>query len=191
MSSRKETIHEAAAKLFRKKGYAATSVQDIADAVGIKAASLYNHINSKQEILKELCMPIASAFSLGMEEIENSSLNPLEKLEQLVTLHLKLTIHNGDRMTLITGDWIHLDAEDLKKFKLSRSKYETSFKSILNSAKNESLINPKINIDVALFSILSSLHWLYSWKERHQDISSVELEKQLKECLLGGLRIAK
>ena len=188
MSSRKEIILEAAAKLFRKKGYAATSVQDIADAVGIKAASLYNHIKSKQEILKDLCMPIAASFSIKMQEIENSSLNALEKLEQLVTLHLKLTIENGDRMTLITGDWIHLDDEELKKFKRSRSNYEASFKSILNDAKKQGYLQPTINTDVALFSILSSLHWLYSWKERHQDISSIELEKQLKECLLGGLK---
>jgi len=190
VSSRKEIIHEASAKLFRKKGYAATSVQDIADAVGIKAASLYNHINSKQDILRDLCMPIASAFSVGMSEIENSSLNPLEKLEQLVTLHLKLTIQNGDRMTLITGDWIHLDAKDLQAFKASRSQYENSFRAVLKEAKNKKLIKETTNLEVALFSILSSLHWLYSWKERHQDISSVELEKQLKDCLLGGLKIS-
>ena len=189
MSSRKQDIYETSAKLFRKKGYAATSVQDIAEAIGIKAASLYNHINSKQEILKELCMPIAASFSEGMEDIENSTLNPLEKLEQLVTLHVKLTIQNGDRMTLITGDWIHLNEQDLKSFKQSRSKYEASFKAILNQAKKEDYIHSSVSIDVALFSILSSLHWLYSWKERHRDISSVELEKQLKECLLGGLKV--
>jgi len=189
MSSRKQAIYETSAKLFRKKGYAATSVQDIAEAIGIKAASLYNHIKSKQEILKELCMPIATSFSEGMKDIENSTLNPLEKLEQLVALHVKLTILNGDRMTLITGDWVHLNEQDLKMFKQSRSKYEASFKAILNHAKKDQLIHNSVNIDVALFSILSSLHWLYSWKERHQDISSVELEKQLKECLLGGLRV--
>ena len=54
MQSRKEEIRSCAARLFRKKGYKATSVRDIAQAVGVKPASLYNHINSKEELLLSL-----------------------------------------------------------------------------------------------------------------------------------------
>ena len=49
--TRKEEILRVAANLFKKKGYSAVTMRDLAKAMGIKAASLYNHINSKQEIL--------------------------------------------------------------------------------------------------------------------------------------------
>ena len=52
--TRKEEIVKTAAKLFKEKGYSAVTMRDLATAMGIKAASLYNHINSKQEILKEM-----------------------------------------------------------------------------------------------------------------------------------------
>ncbi len=188
MKSRKEHILDESARLFRKKGYSGTSVQDIAEAVGIKAASLYNHIDSKQEILQALCLPISQSFSDGMKEIQNSTLLPDEKLEALVSLHLRLTLKYKDRMSLITGDWVHLDGESLKTYKKTRSEYESEFRSIINECKTKNLINPQIDTEISLFSILSSLHWLYSWRERHQEISTIELEKQLKKCLLQGLK---
>ncbi len=188
MKTSKETILKEASKLFRKKGYAGTSVQDIAQAVGVKAASLYNHISSKQEILQELCMPISRQFSQGMIDISESTLNPFEKLQAIVSLHIKVTQSFTDSMSLITGDWIHLEGGALKEYKASRKNYEQSFRTILEHCKKENLIDKNINTEVSLFSILSSLHWLYSWRERHQEISSIELEKQLKNCLLNGLK---
>lgn len=52
--SRKQEIINAAAVLFKDKGYSAVTMRDLASAMGIKAASLYNHIQSKQEILSDI-----------------------------------------------------------------------------------------------------------------------------------------
>lgn len=187
--TKKELIKDQAAQLFRKKGYKATSMQDIADAVGMKAASLYNHIKSKQEILQELLMPIAQLFSKGMEDINNSSLNPIQKIEKLIGLHVRLTVENPNAISLITGEWVHLDDEDksLSRYKELRKSYESQFKELLKECVQENQLEP-INIDIALFSILSTLHWLYSWYNHHPEISPVELEKQITHCLLNGLK---
>ena len=66
-STKKSQILQAATTLFRKSGYAATSMQDIANVIGIKPASLYNHISSKQEILVELLLFGAQLFVDGYE----------------------------------------------------------------------------------------------------------------------------
>lgn len=187
MRTRREHINLSASRLFRNRGFVATSMQDIANELGIKAASLYNHINSKQEILRDLLMPIADDFTAGMKDIQACTLGSREKLEALVGLHVKITLENKDRMALITGEWVHLHADDLKSYKKSRSKYEKHFKDILIECEKEQLLKSQVNIDLALFSILSSLHWLYSWYERHQKIGPIELEQQLKECLLKGI----
>jgi len=185
--TKKEIIKEKASYLFRKKGYAATSMQDIALAVDMKAASLYNHIKSKQEILQDLLMSIASAFTDGMIEIEQSSLNPLQKLEALVGLHVNLTMANSDSIALITGEWVHLSEPELNSYIKQRNKYEKKFLKILNQCQSSGHIDANTNIELALFSILSSLHWLYSWHHKHKNISKVELEHQLKSILLRGL----
>jgi AcrR family transcriptional regulator len=185
--SKKEIVKEKASYLFRKKGYAATSMQDIALAMDMKAASLYNHISSKQELLQELLMGIAKEFTNGMKDIMNSSLDSQSKLEALVNLHVQLTLQNSDSIALITGEWVHLSEPELTKYKKQRSLYEKHFLSILNTCQEQGLIDSKVNTELALYSILSSLHWLYSWHHKHPTISKIELEHQLKMVLLKGI----
>ena len=100
MLSKKQEISNCAARLFRKKGYKATSMRDIADAMDMKAASLYNHISSKEELFSELLLKMAKLFTKGMEEITQSSLSTSAKLERLITLHVHLTIEHTDAITL-------------------------------------------------------------------------------------------
>jgi len=184
---RRDQILEVAAKLFRKKGFRATSVRMIASEMNMEAASLYNHISSKQDILKELLLTLASEFMQGMEIIEKSGKNPFEKLEMLVSLHVKLTLAHPDQISLITGEWVHLEDPFLSQYMIHRTAYEQRFKAIISEGMKEGFIE-KVDIDMAVFSILSSLHWLYSWSGRHRDIAVEELEKEIKQCLLLGLK---
>lgn len=188
MKSKKQIIQDAAARLFRKKGYQGTSMQDIAGAVGVKAASLYNHIRSKQEILSELLLFMAHRFTEGMHDIETARLSHIEKLERLVALHVRLTVAHTDAASIITGEWVHLSEPNLGQYTRLRNNYEIKFKAIIDECKKEGYILETIDTEIALFSILSTLHWLYSWYNRHPGISPIELEKQLIQTLLGGLR---
>jgi len=100
--TKKEIIKNEAARLFRLKGYKATSMRDIAQEVGMEAASLYNHIANKQELLSETMMYIAEKFTAGMEDILQSSLSPREKMERLIGLHIRQTVSDPDAVSIIT-----------------------------------------------------------------------------------------
>lgn len=184
---RKEQILHEAARLFRKKGYNATTVRMIASALGIEAASLYNHISSKQEILKTLLLPMAQRFAKGMDDIESRPVDAFEKLEELVALHVQLSLNHPDSISLITGEWVHLEEPALSEYSQMRRNYENRFKTIIQEGMNKGLLE-KRNLDVALFSILSSLHWLYSWIGRHKELEPGEIEVEMKNCLLLGLK---
>ncbi len=187
MKSKREIIKDCAARLFRKKGYKATSMRDIAQEVGMEAASLYNHISSKQEIFQELLMSMARLFTQGMADINSSSHRSIVKLEKLISMHVRFAIDYTDSISLITNEWVHLEGEALQEFTQLRDQYEKQFELIIEDCIKDGDFSP-IDPEIALFSILSTLRWLYSWYSRQKNINAVELEKEMIHCLIDGLR---
>ena len=184
---RRDQILETAARLFRRKGFRATSVRMIAADLGMEAASLYNHIQSKQDILQELLFGMAHRFTQGLKMIEAAESNPYLQLEKLVALHVQLTHQFPNHIALITGEWIHLEEPHLQKYTQLRGEYESHFKSIIRKGMEQGYLE-KTDVDMALFSILSTLHWLYSWVGRHPEVEEAKLEAEMKKLLLSGIR---
>src|SRR3954454_19291326 len=90
--TRKQIIAKKASDLFKEKGYGATSMRDIADAIGVEAPSLYNHISSKKEILQEICFRIASVFMAQIKRVELSDQPVLKKLELIIRFHIRMML---------------------------------------------------------------------------------------------------
>lgn len=162
-------------------------MRDIAAEVGIKGSSLYNHIRSKQEILAELMMHIAEQFTVTMAEIEAAPIAALAKLERLIRHQVQLSISEPDAMALIPNEWIHLDNTHKSVFISQREEYESKFKNILEDCKKEGSI-AEVNTEIATFSILSTLRWLYSWYSKNSNMNSIALEEEILSCLLDGIK---
>jgi AcrR family transcriptional regulator len=86
ITDRKKEIINVSAKLFKEKGYSAVTMRDIAQAMDIKAASLYNHIKSKQEILVLIIIEIAEEFTNVMNEVVSSNDSAIKKIERIIEL---------------------------------------------------------------------------------------------------------
>ncbi|MGG5487962.1 TetR/AcrR family transcriptional regulator [Gaetbulibacter jejuensis] len=183
--TRKDEIIKTAAKLFKEKGYSAVTMRDLATEMGMKAASLYNHINSKQEILKEIIISLAEEFTSGLQEIQKSNKSNIDKLKDVVELHVNITSKNTYGMASLNNDWMHLE-EKLEYYLQLRSNYEDEFRNVLQQGvKNNEIING--NIEVMLFSILSTLRSLYLWIPKKEDLNPEELSQQLSEVLINGI----
>ncbi len=186
--TKKELIKLKAARLFRLKGYKATSMRDIAQEVGMEAASLYNHISNKQELLAELMMHIAEIFTEGMENILQSSLSPREKLERLIGLHIRYTVEKPNAVAIITSEWVHLEEPTLKEYLLLRNSYEKNISKIIQDGIAQKQF-AEVDLEITVFSILSTLRWLYSWYHQQENINPVELEQRMIQSLLDGVNI--
>jgi len=162
-------------------------MRDIARQMDMEAASLYNHISGKQKILSELLMEIAYLFTEGMKEVQNSGVEPVEKLEALISLHVDITVAHTDAISLLPNEWVHLQEPSLKEFLELRNDYDKAFKSIVTSCiKNGNF--KQMDIDLAVFSILSTLRWLYSWLSKYKDKDVDMLKRELTEILIEGLK---
>ena len=103
--NRKSEILKVAKDLITEKGYNAVSMRDLAKALDIKAASLYNHIANKQEILSTIILEIAEAFTFGMTQIFNEETTSIKKLQDLIGLHIDISINNSGAMAMMHRDW--------------------------------------------------------------------------------------
>jgi len=139
---RKTEIINCAAKLFKEKGYSAVTMRDIAQALDIKAASLYNHIKSKQEILVLIVIEIAEEFTNTINEIVLSETTTIQKLEKVIQLHIDITIRNPEAIACLNNDWMHLTDEELTYFVKMREDYEESFRDIIKSGITSTLNFP-------------------------------------------------
>ena len=184
--TRKEEIVTEASKLFKEKGYSAVSVRDIAQVMGIKAASLYNHIDSKQEILSLLIMQLAREFTDGMREIRQGSDSPLEKIRAVIEMHIDITVNRSEALAALNNDWMHLEEADREEFVSMREDYEENFRQIIHKGIKEGEIR-NLHPEVILFSILSTLRTLYLWYQKRGKLDVNILKKDMVAVLIQGI----
>lgn len=186
LQSRKQQILEEAARLFRKKGFKGTSLQQIAQVVGMESPSLYNHIKSKQELLSILLMGNARLFNQRIQEIHDSRLSVLDKIDRVISLHIELTVNNPDAMSLMLNEWTHLEEVDKLEYVKLRDSYENQFKQILEQAMDNGEV-VHMDLNFMMFMILSTLRSLYAWCARYRNYNRLEMETYLKQGILKGI----
>ncbi|MDT0293634.1 TetR/AcrR family transcriptional regulator [Mesonia ostreae] len=183
---RKEEIILKAAQLFKEKGYNAVSMRDLAQELGIKAASLYNHIQSKQEILEIIIMQVARDFTMHIHEVSPKPISAIQKLEEIIKMHIDLTIKKTDFLACMNNDWMHLGKEKKEIYIEMRADYEEKFREILQGGIKANEIRNS-DIEIMLFSILSTLRTFYLWYAKNKNINPNILKKDLTKTLLQGV----
>src|SRR5699024_1395482 len=148
-SNRKEIIQKTAAALFRQKGYNATSMRHLAEGIGIEAASLYNHINSKEELLRDICFGVANAFIVHMDGVENSNLTPLAQLEERNRFHIRIGLERFEEVSVNNNEWKHLKEPHLTEFVQLRRFYQKRWEAIIEKGIDQKLFKP-LNTYVAV-----------------------------------------
>jgi len=185
--SRKAQVIRTAAELFKEKGYVATSMRDLAHALGIEAASLYSHIKSKEEILQSLCFEMAEQFrnSLSGVEIENISFS--EKLRKGILGHIEVMAKDLTASAVFMNEHRHLNEENLKRFLLLRINYINRFKKIIEGGIKAGEFR-HLDTKLAVMTLFSSLNWMPNWYDPTGIINPIELGNQLADMLIEGLK---
>src|SRR5882672_2346761 len=130
-SSKKDTIIEKASKLFREKGFGAASMRDLAEQVGVEAASLYNHIQSKSEILQAICFKVANEFIAHLDAVETSAEPILKKMELIIRFHIRMMLEQYEYVYISDHEWRHLPEPYLSNFLNQRRNYRRNLSDLI------------------------------------------------------------
>jgi AcrR family transcriptional regulator len=173
--------------MFREKGFPATSMRDLAESVGIEAASLYNHIQSKSEILQQIISHISDDCNKHLGDLDSSGQSNLKKIESIIRFHIQMMFHRFEDYHVMINEWIHLEAQPLSDFITQRRAYVQRLETIISDGIDRKEIKPILPY-VAVLTILSAVRGLEFWHRSQKTYTPEELEENMVNYLIGGLR---
>ncbi len=187
-STKKEVIINKAARLFREKGFAGTTMRDLAEDVGVEAASLYNHIQSKAEILQDICFRVANIFIEHLEKIEGNKQHSIDKIKSILRFHIQHIVNNYEDVYVADREWRHLSEPYLSNYKVQRKSYRQRLAAIIEEGIRKKEIKA-IDAPTAVLIMLHAISGIESWHRSKQKISAEQLEKNMIIILVEGLKI--
>jgi AcrR family transcriptional regulator len=186
---RRTEVLEAAERLFSARGYEATSVRDIADALTIKAGSLYSHIQTKEELLWEIVSRAADRFFEAVRPIAESNVVTVEKLKRAIAAHVSVITKSARAAGIYTTEWRHLSEPRRGEFLKRRDEYERMFRRMVHDAIREGVF-ADVDEKFATLHILSSLNWIYQWYRPDGAMTPEEIARRITDLLFNGLKRA-
>lgn len=183
---RKGEIINTATSLFKEKGYTTVTMREIAAEIGVKVATLYSHINSKQEILSIIALNVADTFTINTRDINILEENAIQKLKQIINLYIDITFEHPERMEMLEINWIYLEGENLDYYKKLRLDFEHSLKSVIEGGINSGVLR-NANAEIMLNFLLYTLRSVTKWYPYKKNIDQKLLKKDLLTLLITAL----
>jgi AcrR family transcriptional regulator len=185
--SKEQEIIAVAARLFKEKGYRATTLEDIAVAVGMLKGSLYYYIQSKEELLYIVIRePVRQAYN-KLEEIVHAELPIKVKIAQAVANHLTLFHQHYPHMAVYLHDYHHL-MQKLQKDVIETPKhYQRLWATLLQQGIDTGELRADLNVKVTGYAILGMCNWVYRWYNPDGKLSAEAIAEIFTTLILNGL----
>jgi TetR/AcrR family transcriptional regulator, cholesterol catabolism regulator len=162
MSTRRNELTRAAARLFAEKGYHGTSTADLAEALGVQKGSLYAHIESKADLLWEVAREGAAAFHAALDAVPDEG-PALDRIRAALRGHLRVVAEQLDIATVFTREWRYLQGERREQFVAERRRYEERVRALFREGRERGELRTDLDDATAALLALSAVNWAYTW----------------------------
>ena len=182
---RREILH-AALEAVREKGYHQTTLDDIAERLGVRKTALYHYFPDKDSILYECHQESLAELDRIMEESEACCAGPGERLAYLIREHARVMTDTleGSPLAFEVGS---LPEDRRAEIIAGRDRYEHLLRDLITRGAEQGEfrdVDPKI----AVFAILGAINWIARWYRPEGNVHGPELGERFADYLLGGLR---
>jgi AcrR family transcriptional regulator len=186
----RDDILEAAAQIFREKGFHAASMQDIAEAVNLQKASLYYHVSSKQEILLALLDRALDLLIERMQLVLAQPLSPDEKVRQAMCAYLVAMLEHRDLAAVLLLEYRSLEPQYQARHTPRRDRFEGQWRDLINEGQDLDVFDCS---DPSLASrfVLGVLNWTITWYRPDGKLSPADIAEQFADLFLQGLMVRR
>jgi len=179
-------IYRAAAQIILRKGYDATSVNDIANALGMTKAGLYHYINGKKELLFDI-------MNFGLDELDEEVVTPAksipdtsDRLRFIIANNARLVTRGQGAITILVDEITALTPAQNRKITRRKRAYFESLRDTLNQLKAEGKLQD-LDTTAATFCLLGMINWLSRWYRQDGALTEEQAAEQIVKIALNGL----
>ena len=165
--ARLDDIVDAATEVFRTRGYRASTLEDVADALGLRRASLYHYVRSKGQLLSIICERALALTLQGLDEI-NRIEDPAERLVALVRMHAILIAREQAMAKVFFDEQASLADGDRASVEDVHRRYFAAFAGTIE-ASIEAGVLPPSDPRLSALAILGMVTWVYKWFQPGRD----------------------
>ena len=184
---KKSRVLESAARLFLKKSYEKTTMEDVSNELFMTKGSLYSYVKSKEDMLFQCHMKALEMGNRGLMETLNSNLAPKVKLRKAIVRHVELVTEGFAVGTLRHQEHLlpkHMREQVIKK----RDKFERAFLKILGGTiRTRRHDKDNTNIKVMAYAILGALNWVPRWYSPEGRLSPTQIGEIIADYLIGKI----
>jgi len=179
-------IIQAAAQIFRQKGYHAASMQDIADAVGLQKASLYHHVAGKQDILAAILDAALDRLIGEMQSVLERDVPPQEKLRLAMEAYIGGLTSDADLAAVLLLEHRSLEPPRREAHIERRDRFDRLWRQIVREGVEAGDFRP-VDETVVAFALLGVQNWLITWYRSNGRFRPRVLADQFADVFLQGL----
>jgi len=185
--AKKQQIVEAAARVFRQKGYDGATLRDIAREAGLLPGSLYYHIRSKEELLRHIVEQPIKDLQRQLEEVIASAAPPGQKLAQAIAAHLRAFEAHYPSLFVYLRNVLQVDGMRRRVQKQAK-RYEEYWQQLLSQGVKSGEFPRDLDVKVVSFALLGMCNWMHHWYRQDGRLSMEEIIQQFTRLVLDGLR---
>ncbi len=190
MAINREQILDAAAQIFREKGFHAASMSDIAEAVNLQKASLYHHVASKQEILLALLDQALDILTERLEAVRRQDLPADEKLRQAVSCYLGALAEKSDLASVLLIEHRSLELEYRSRHIPRRDRFERSWRDLIQEGMDAGLFCAA-DATLSARSLFGVMNWTITWYRPSGPLTIDQIANHIADLFLKGLLCRK
>ena len=183
---RRLQIEDAASTLFRERGYAATSVRDIASALNLQGGSLYAHVASKEDVLWSIVCRAADRFNAEVGPAATSGAAAPERLRSMIRGHVEVVTSGQKDAAVFLHEWRFLSQERRAQISERRDDYESLFRNVISDGIRAGDFRPMDARQTAM-AILSALNGIPTWYSADGPLSPTQIAAQPADLFLHAL----
>ena len=185
-STREGEILTAAARIFREKGYHGTSVQDIAEAVGLLKGSLYHYIRSKEQLLARLFEGSLGDTIVELEKIATGNATATERLRDMVRVYVMSVTANLDAVGIYLREWRSLPAPELARVRARRRAMRRLFEDVITEGVKRRELSVA-DAKIAALAIIGMCNWTYEWYRPRGRLTPAALADELADRAVASV----